>query len=88
MELNINVQFCVSNLKTHALHKFARLSKCKEMATDYVPKRRVIYCFWCPWCWRPRSFISVHYLLNQWMYFDQTCIDTLFGGQKELVRFQ
>ena len=25
------------------------------------------------------AFISVHYLLNQFMDFDQTCIDTLLG---------
>ena len=33
------------------------------------------------------AFISVHYLLNQLMDFDQTCIDTLFGNGKELIRF-
>ena len=26
------------------------------------------------------AFISVHYLLNQLMEFDQTCIDTWLGG--------
>ena len=26
------------------------------------------------------SFFSGHYLLNQWVVFDQTCIDTLFEG--------
>ena len=31
------------------------------------------------------SFIAVHYFLNQLMDFDQTCIDTLMGGQKELI---
>ena len=34
-----------------------------------------------------RFFISMHYLLNQLMYFDQNCIDTLFGGGEELIRF-
>ena len=59
-----------------------------KMATDNVPSTegRGVYCFWCGW--RPGSFISVHYLLNQWMDFDQTCTDTLFEGQKELIRFQ
>ena len=33
------------------------------------------------------AFISVHYLLNQLMDFDQTCIDTLLGGGEELIRF-
>ena len=33
------------------------------------------------------AFISVHYLLNKWMDFDQTCIDTLLGGGEELIRF-
>ena len=28
-----------------------------------------------------------HYLLNQLMDSDQTCIDTLFGNEKELIRF-
>ena len=32
-------------------------------------------------------FISIHYLLNQLMDFDQTCIYTLVGGGKELIRF-
>ena len=32
-------------------------------------------------------FVSVHYLLNQLMDFDQTSIYTLFGGGKELIRF-
>ena len=29
----------------------------------------------------------VLYLLNQWMCFDQACIDTLLGGGKYLIRF-
>ena len=33
------------------------------------------------------AFISMHYLLNQLVDFDQTCKDTLFGGGKELIRF-
>ena len=36
---------------------------------------------------RPRSFFLTRYLLNQWMDFDQTCIDTWLGGGKELIRF-
>ena len=31
--------------------------------------------------------VSVRYLLNQWVEFDQTCIDTLLGGWEELIRF-
>ena len=31
------------------------------------------------------TFVSVHYLLNQTSDFDQTCIDTLLGGGKELT---
>ena len=31
-------------------------------------------------------FTPVHYFLNQLMDFDQTCIDTLLGRRKELVR--
>ena len=34
-----------------------------------------------------RFFVFLHYLLNQLMDFDQTCIDTLFGGGEELIRF-
>ena len=45
------------------------------------PKRDGTYCFWCGSRQRPRSFVSV---LNQWVDFDQTCIDTLLGGRKEL----
>ena len=63
------------------------------------PNRRWgTYCFWCvsrrrrrrrqrprrrP---RPRSFFPTWYLLNQWMDFNQTCIDTWLGGEKELIR--
>ena len=54
------------------------------------PNRRWgTYCFWCgsrPRR-RPRSFFPTRYLLNQWMDFDQTCIDTWLGGGKELIRF-
>ena len=32
------------------------------------------------------AFISMHCLLNQLMDFNQTCIDTLFGGGKEFIR--
>ena len=31
--------------------------------------------------------VSVRYLLNKWMDFDQTCIDTLLG-RNELIIFQ
>ena len=31
--------------------------------------------------------VSVRYLLNQWMDFDQTCTDTILGGGEELTRF-
>ena len=66
------------------------------------PNRRWgTYCFWCGSRrrrrrrWRPRprrrprprSFFLTRYLLNQWMDFDQTCIDTWLGGGKELIRF-
>ena len=33
------------------------------------------------------NFVSVRYLLNQWIDFDQTCIGTILGGCKELIRF-
>ena len=49
------------------------------------------YCFWCGsrrrQRRRPRSFFPTQYLLNQWMDFDLTCIDTWLGGGKELIRF-
>ena len=32
-------------------------------------------------------FVSLHYLLNQLMIFDKTCIYTLLGEGKELIRF-
>ena len=31
--------------------------------------------------------VSLRYLLNQLIDFDQTCIDTLLGGGEELIRF-
>ena len=31
--------------------------------------------------------VSVRYLLNQWMDFAQTCIDTLLGVWEELIKF-
>ena len=34
-----------------------------------------------------RFFVSVHYLLYQFMDLDQTCIDTLLGGGEEKNRF-
>ena len=51
-----------------------------------------IYCFWCGSRMRRRwrrcpLFVSVHYILNQIMDFDQTCIDTLLGGVEDLIRF-
>ena len=32
--------------------------------------------------------VSVQYLLNKWMDFDKTCIDTLLGRGNELIIFQ
>ena len=32
-------------------------------------------------------FVSVHYLLNQLIDSDQTCVDTLLGGGEELFKF-
>ena len=29
--------------------------------------------------------VSVHYLLNQWMDFDKTCIDTLLGRVDKIL---
>ena len=53
------------------------------------PKGGVTYCFWrgsrLRWRQRPRSFVSVRYLLKQLMYFDQTCIDTYIVGRAETV---
>ena len=34
-----------------------------------------------------RFFVSLHYLLNQLVDFDQTCIDKFLGGGEELFRF-
>ena len=51
-----------------------------------------IYCFWCGSCWRSgigahiHFIISMHYILNKLLDFDQNCIDTLFGGGEELIR--
>ena len=48
---------------------------------------RGTYCFWCGSPRFPRSFLFVCFRLNQWMDFDQTCINTLLGGRKDLIRF-
>ena len=32
--------------------------------------------------------MSVLYLLIQWVNFDQTCIETVLGGVKEVIRFE
>ena len=31
---------------------------------------------------RPHSFVSVRYLLNQWMDFDQSCIDNCLEAER------
>ena len=36
---------------------------------------------------RPQCSLSALYLLNQWMDFDQTCIDTFLWGRKAVIRF-
>ena len=48
----------------------------------YVPQLKGVghICFCCRSCQRQRSFVSVCYLLNQWVDFDHTCIDKLMGG--------
>ena len=38
------------------------------------------------WRWRLLSFLCIIFWTN-WWNFDQTCIDTLLGGGKELLRF-
>ena len=56
---------------------------------------RGTYCFWCGshrrqrgrQCPRPHCSISALYLLNQLVDFDHTCIDTLLGRKKEVIRF-
>ena len=50
------------------------------------PKGGRKYCFWCRSRRRPRSYFSVHYLLNGMMDFDQTFIDTqLEGGRVDQI---
>ena len=39
------------------------------------------------WVAPASAFISLHYLLNQLIDFDQTGIDTLLEGGEELIRF-
>ena len=82
------------------LIEIMKLREFSRLRSLCPPNRRWgTYCFWCgsrrrrrrrrrprrrP---RPRSFFLTRYLLNQWMDFDQTCIDTWLGGGKELIRF-
>ena len=48
-------------------------------------------CFWCGSCWHigfvVHFFVSMLYLLNHLMNFDQTCMYILVGGEEELIRF-
>ena len=37
--------------------------------------------------WNILNIVPARFLLNQWMDFDQICIDTLLGGRKEVIRF-
>ena len=37
-------------------------------------------------CEMSKNRVSVHYLLNQLMDFNQTCTDTLIGREKEVIR--
>ena len=47
-----------------------------------------IYCFGAdPVSVGAHFFVSVHYLLNQSMDFDQNCIYKLLGKGEELIRF-
>ena len=52
-----------------------------------------LYYLW-PWLFKVTAtfcnvwnFVSGCYLLNQWTDFDQTCIDTMLGGCKGLIRY-
>ena len=49
---------------------------------DLGPIFKVTATFFNVW-----NFVSGHYLLNQWTDFDQTCMDTMYGGCEELIRF-
>ena len=57
------------------------------------PEGGGIYCFWSvdpvgvSVGFGVQCFVSVHYLLNQSMVFDQTYIYTLLGGGKEFIGF-
>ena len=70
----------VKNITRNVMHKWV-------CSYNYDPQPGV----WCKYyflVWIPMAsalapaFFSVHYLLNQLMDFDQTCIDTLFGEGK------
>ena len=46
----------------------------------------MIYCFWMRIALASAfAFIFVHFLLNQLLDFDQTCIVTLVGGGEEVT---
>ena len=45
------------------------------------------YCFWCGSLRCRHCSLSALYLLNEWVDFDQICIDTLLGKRKEVIRF-
>ena len=60
-----------------------------------VGKGKELVRFWWPWPYfqghrgtlKFPNMVSVHYLLNKWMDFNQTGKDTLLGKGKELIRF-
>ena len=66
------------------------MGKYTPQYNNYVPPTKGgggAYCFWCGSRRRPRSFVSVRYLLNRWTDFNQTCTDTLLGGRNKMIRF-
>ena len=86
---------CVFVFKVLCRKSLLRIHDCLSTSTLVKKPKFLAFldCFWCVpvgvsvgVCVSIRFFISVHYLLNQWMDFDQTCIDTLLGGGEEMIR--
>ena len=83
---------CTNNCFLRILFYISFESLFKPMSYKVLlcpPNRRLggTYCFWCRSSRHLRCFLSAFYLLNQWVDFEQTCRDTLFGEGIEVIRF-
>ena len=83
----------ISNTITARGFKLGQLIEDDEEIMSPQPKGGgdILFLVRIPSAWASESasalLLSVRYLLNRWMDFDQTYTDTLLGGRNELIRF-